>query len=97
MFWHKVRSGLMLAIAFIASPCCAPLIVPLVLALLAATPGGIWLSYHTNWVYGVLTVVSIISLVLGWRWIPRDKLAKYASQLLPSNIITKTAKVFSKN
>lgn len=68
-FWQKIRSGLMFGVACITSPCCTPLIVPLGLALIAGTPLAAWLTQYIGWVYGGLTLVSIISLVLGWRWL----------------------------
>jgi len=67
--WKKIRSGLMFAIACVASPCCTPLIVPLGLALLAGTPIAVWASANLGWVYGALTLLSIVSLVLGFRWL----------------------------
>ncbi len=67
--WKKIRSGLMFGIACVASPCCTPIIVPLGLALLAGTPIAIWLSANIGWVYGGLTLLSIVSLVLGFRWV----------------------------
>lgn len=70
--WKKVRSGVMLAIACITSPCCTPLIVPLILALLAGTPVAVWLGQNVGWVYAGLTLISIISLVLGLRWMNRS-------------------------
>ena len=66
--WKKIRSSLMFGIACIASPCCTPLIVPLGLALLAGTPIAVWASAHLGWVYGGLTLLSVVSLVLGLRW-----------------------------
>lgn len=66
--WKKVRSGLMFVIACVASPCCTPLIVPLGLALLAGAPVAVWASSHLGWVYGGLTLLSVVSLVLGLRW-----------------------------
>ena len=66
--WKKIRSGVMFVVACIASPCCTPIIVPIVIALLAGTPLAIWLTGHIGWVYGALTVLSIVSLVLGVRW-----------------------------
>ena len=83
MSWHKMRSGLMFGIAVIASPCCAPLIVPLVLALLAGTPIAVWLSYNTGWAYGALTLISITSLVLSLRWMWRKKRAINATPVFP--------------
>ena len=66
--WKKIRSGFMFVVACIASPCCTPLIVPLGLALLAGTPVAVWASAHLGWVYGGFTLLSIVSLVLGLRW-----------------------------
>jgi len=67
--WMKIRSGVMFAIACVASPCCTPLIIPLGLTLLAGTPVALWLSANIGWVYGVLTLISFISFVLGFRWL----------------------------
>ena len=66
--WKKIRSGVMFGIACVASPCCTPLIVPLGLSLLAGTPIAIWMSNHVGWVYGGLTLISIASFVLAYRW-----------------------------
>ena len=74
--WKKIRSGFMFGIACIASPCCTPLIVPLGLALVAGTPVAVWASAHLGWVYGGLTLVSIVSLVLGLRWLGQKSSAK---------------------
>jgi hypothetical protein len=65
--WPKIRGGV--GVACITSPCCTPLIVPLGLALLAGIPVAVWLTQYISWIYGGLTLVSIISLVLGWRWL----------------------------
>jgi predicted MFS family arabinose efflux permease len=45
------------------------LIVPLLLALLAGTPVAIWLSAHIGWIYGTLTVISVVTLLVGFRWL----------------------------
>lgn len=63
-----MRAPVMFAVACITSPCCTPLLVPLALALLAGTPVAVWLSAHMGWVLGGLTLVSIASFVLAWRW-----------------------------
>lgn len=76
--WKKVRSGAMFVVACVTSPCCTPLIVPLGIALLAGTPFALWLSAHLGWVYGGLTIVSAISLVLGLRWMGQKKETKQA-------------------
>jgi membrane protein implicated in regulation of membrane protease activity len=69
--WRKVRAALMFGIACITSPCCTPLIVPLILALLAGSPAAVWLGQNVGWVYGGLTLISVVSLVLGLRWMNR--------------------------
>jgi hypothetical protein len=67
-FWGKVRGGLMFGVACITSPCCTPLIVPIGLGLLAGTPVAAWLGANLGWVYGGLTLISVLSLILGLRW-----------------------------
>lgn len=68
MLWHRVRGGLAFLAACFLSPCCAPLIVPLAIALLAGTPAAVWLSANLGQVYGGMTVLAIVSLVLAVRW-----------------------------
>jgi membrane protein implicated in regulation of membrane protease activity len=67
--WQKIRSGVMFIIACVASPCCTPLIVPIGLALLAGTPVAVWASANLGWVYGGLTLLSVVSFVLAFRWL----------------------------
>ena len=74
--WKKIRSGVMFGIACVASPCCTPLIVPLGLSLLAGTPVALWLSANVGWVYGGLTLLSIASFVLVYRWMGQKSDAK---------------------
>jgi len=66
--WQKIRSGVMFGVVCITSPCCTPIFVPIGLALLAGTPVAAWVSANVGWVYGGLTLLSVISLVLGFRW-----------------------------
>ena len=66
--WQKIRSGVMFIIACVASPCCTPLFVPLAISLLAGTPIALWLSANVGWVYGGLTLISIVGFVLAFRW-----------------------------
>jgi membrane protein implicated in regulation of membrane protease activity len=75
--WKKIRSSVMFVIACIASPCCTPLIVPIGLALLAGTPVAVWASANLGWVYGGLTLLSVISLVLGLRWMGQRSEARH--------------------
>ena len=65
---RNLRGVVMFIIACFTSPCCTPLIVPLILALLAGSPIALWLTQNLGWVYGGLTVISIISFVLALRW-----------------------------
>jgi predicted MFS family arabinose efflux permease len=58
----------MFVVACFTSPCCAPLYVPLALALLAGTPAAVWLTANVGWVDGALTLVSLGSLVVALRW-----------------------------
>ncbi len=74
--WKKIRSGLMFGVACITSPCCTPIIVPIALALLAGTPVAVWLSANVGWVYGGLTLLSVVSLVLGFRWMGQKNTSK---------------------
>lgn len=66
--WKRVRGGLALGVACLASPCCTPLIVPVVLSLIAGTPLAVLLSQYIGWVYGGLTLFSVVSFALAWRW-----------------------------
>lgn len=71
--WKKIRSGFMFVVACVASPCCTPIIVPIGIALLAGTPFAVWMSANLGWVYGGLTLLSVVSLVLGIRWMNQNK------------------------
>ena len=64
----RLRGMVMFLMTSITSPCCTPLIVPIILALLAGTPAAVWLTQHLGWVYGGLTLVSAVSLGLGLHW-----------------------------
>lgn len=79
--WRKIRSAVMFGVACVTSPCCTPLLVPVVLALLAGTPVAVWLAAHLGWVYGGLTVVSVLSLVVGWRWLKQKTTVKHRINL----------------
>src|SRR5947208_10430006 len=70
---RNVRGVVMFIVACFTSPCCTPLIVPLILALLAGTPIALWLTQNLGWVYGGLTIISIISLVLALHWTGKRK------------------------
>jgi hypothetical protein len=69
----RLRGTLLFLLACFTSPCCTPLIVPVLLALVAGTPVAVWTSHHLGWVYGVLTGISLISFVLALRWLGQRK------------------------
>ena len=91
--WKQFRSGITFVIACVTSPCCTPLIVPLGIALLAGTPLAIWLSAHLGWVYGGLTLVSAISLVLSLRWMGQKTEAKQSSRTEQQGIALPVQKI----
>ena len=73
---RNLRGIGMFIVACFTSPCCTPLIVPLLLALMAGTPVALWLTQNLGWVYGGLTLISVISFVLALRWINKPKPAQ---------------------
>ncbi|GEM_PF-1675641 len=81
----QLKSIVMFIIACFTSPCCTPLIVPLVLTLIAGTPAALWLSQNLGWVYGVLTLISLISLMLALRWMGKRN-ASQSTAIRPSDI-----------
>jgi Flp pilus assembly protein TadB len=85
--WQKIRSGVMFGVACMTSPCCTPILVPIGLALLAGTPVAAWVSANVGWVYGGLTLFSVISLVLGFRWMGQknESKRKRIGQALPES------------
>jgi hypothetical protein len=68
---NRMSGALLIGVACLTSPCCVPLIAPVILALLAGTPFAAWLTVHKGWLYGGLTLISMISLAVGWRLIAR--------------------------
>ena len=76
--WKKIRSGVMFGVACIASPCCTPIIIPIAIALLAGKPVAVWMSANLGWVYGGLTLLSILSLILGVRWMSQNSKFKHS-------------------
>ena len=77
--WKKIRSVVMFVIACVASPCCTPLIIPLGISLLAGMPLAVWLSANVGWLYGGLTLISIVSFVLVFRWMGQTAESKKTS------------------
>jgi hypothetical protein len=70
-FWRKIRIGLMFGLACLTSPALTPLIVPRCFdaIVLTGTPAAVWLTHNAGWVYGGLTLVSLLSLGLGLYWL----------------------------
>jgi predicted MFS family arabinose efflux permease len=66
------KSGLtglcLVLLSCFTSPCCTPLIVPALLALVEGKPAAMWISQHLGWIYDMLTIVSQRSFVLALRW-----------------------------
>lgn len=89
--WQRIRGGVMFVIACIASPCCTPIIVPIVLALLAGTPAALWLGQNLGWVFGGLTLLSVVSFVLALRWLGKNGSRHIVSSVIQSSV-TNTAK-----
>jgi hypothetical protein len=65
---NAVVSAVLLGVACLTSPCCVPLIAPIILGLLAGTPLAFWFTSHMGWMYGGLTLISAISFLLLWRY-----------------------------
>jgi hypothetical protein len=74
-----LRSGLLVVVACLTSPCCTPLVVPLGMALLAGTPLAFWLTPHLGWIYTALTIVCVSSLILAFFFLRQR--AGHPSQL----------------
>ena len=64
---------LSLGVACLTSPCCVPLITPVILGLMAGTPAAVWLTVHMSWLYGALTLVSALSFTLTWVFLKRKE------------------------
>ena len=71
--WQKSRTLLAFLVACFTNPCCTPLYVPLILSLLAGTPLALWMGQNIGWVYGILTLISLLSFVLALRWSGKSK------------------------
>lgn len=86
----KIRSGVLFGVACLASPCCTPLYVPLLLLLLAGTPAAVWMSANIGWVYGALTLISIVSFVLAVRYWPQAKAKRQIGSKHSKQLSTET-------
>lgn len=76
-----LRSIGVLIVACLVNPCCAPLWVPLALAFLAGTPLAVFLSASLGWVYGGLTILFLLCVYLGWRWLPQRPFLQMSSEV----------------
>ncbi len=65
---NSVLSAVLVGVACLTSPCCVPLIAPIILGVLAGTPLAIWFASHMAWLYAGLTLVSAVSFFLAWRY-----------------------------
>ena len=62
--WRFIGRGLLLLVVCFFSPCCTPVWVPLGLGLLAGTPVALLLGHSLGLVYGALTAICVLGLVL---------------------------------
>lgn len=84
--WRKIRYRLMFGIACLTSPCCTPLLIPLIIGLLAGTPAALWMSQHIGLIYGILTGISIVSFILTLRWMNNRRNANPQPIILRSSV-----------
>lgn len=93
--WRKIRAGLLLGVGCLTSPCCSPLIVPAVLALLAGTPLAVFLAQYIGWVYAALTLVSLLSLFFGVRalWAKQSAQSKEVAVSAPGPASSKGSQI----
>ena len=80
---RKFVAALGLVLPVLPALAVTPIFVPIALALLAGAPVAVWLSANVGWVYGGLTLLSIVSLVLGFRWMGQKTPPKAPSPKLP--------------
>jgi hypothetical protein len=66
-FGAHFRSASLFLIGCVTSPCCTPLYVPIVLSIFAGTSFALWLSQNLLWIYGLLSLISLLSFVLALR------------------------------
>ncbi len=71
---RDVQSAVAFGFGCVASPCCTPLYIPLLLLVFAGTPFAAWLGANVGWVYGALTLLSVVGFGLAWRWRARKKI-----------------------
>ena len=82
MFWQKIRSGVMFVLSAITCPCQLPIVLPLALALLAGTPAAVWIMQNVSWVYGGMTILFLVSLAFGLRWMGQANAARNTRSLV---------------
>jgi len=69
MTLQKIRSGVMFVIAFVTCPCHLPITLPIALTILTGTPLALWITQHSGWMYGIMSGIFLLSLVMGFIWL----------------------------
>ena len=92
-YWQKIRSGVMFVVSFITCPCHLPLTLPPVLVLLAGTPAAVWITQNVSWVYGGMTILFLVSLAFGLRWMGQANAARDTRGLIKLVADAKTRKL----
>lgn len=64
---NSISGALMFVLGCLTSPCCTPLLIPLLLGLFVGTPFAVWVSANLGLIYGGLTLISVISFTLAYR------------------------------
>ena len=82
MFWQKIRKGVMFVLPAITCPGHLPIVLPLALALLAGTPAAVWITQNVSWVYGGMTILFLVSLAFGLRWMGQANAARNTRSLV---------------
>ncbi|MBI1802469.1 MAG: hypothetical protein HYR71_12660 [Chloroflexi bacterium] len=77
----------MLVLSAIACPCHLPISLPLTLALLAGTPAAVWITQNVGWVYGGMTILFVVSLAFGLRWMGQANAAREVCEQRPAHSI----------
>lgn len=72
MTWPYMRSGIMTTITAITCPCHLPFILPFLLSILAGTSAAVWITQYIVWVYGGMTFIFLVSLLLTFRWMKKQ-------------------------
>jgi hypothetical protein len=71
---QTLSGALMFAVACLA--CCAPLIVPVILGLVAGTPLAALLTFSSGWLVGGLALLLVVVSRVGWYLYKKSTRAK---------------------